>query len=109
MIQIFRAKAQKGCRSVLIRTSGMKVVFIAFVVNSFPASAQTVSSSGPGPHTLGGISDVTIDFDTLSKAAPNDEDRVDSIIWGPRASIVYVANEPANGLTACHDPVEYFR
>ncbi len=103
---MYRRLQDKFCRMPQL-AAGLLVACGALAVIPSPATAQPVYSSGPGPHTLAG-SDVTINFTTLSGKATNDEDRIDSIVWGPRVSVPFVANEPANGPERCGDPVEYF-
>ncbi len=89
-------------------TAGLTAACWAVAIISSPAIAKPATSSGPGPHELTGNSDVTIRFDTLSKKAENDENRIDSLIWAPFAGLEYAAVEPATGVTACTDPIEFF-
>jgi hypothetical protein len=103
---MYRRLQDKFCRMPQL-AARLLVACSAFAVIPSSAGAQPVYSSGPGPHTLR-ANDVTINFTSLSGKATNDEDRVDSIIWGPDVPVVFVANEPANGPERCGDPVEYF-
>ncbi len=73
------------------------------------AAAQTAATkqAGEGPHTLTG-GGLTMYFDTLTKAAVNDENRVDTILWYENGDFNYAANEPSSGTYACGDPGEFF-
>jgi hypothetical protein len=54
------------------------------------------------------VSDVTIYLDTLAKRSDVDVNRIDTLYWGTDGFFPFAANEPANGPTACGDPVEFF-
>jgi hypothetical protein len=47
-------------------------------------------------------------FDTLSKEAVDDANRLDNVIWFGTGSFNYAAVQPASGAYSCSDPNEFF-